>query len=510
MGVDQAIDITAAERRTLLALLERHLPDTTAWVYGSRAKWTATPQSDLDLVVFSTPEQRRQVGNLREAFDESSLPFRVDLFVWDEVSDSVRRRIEFERVALADKTEARDHNGWRNTHWGELVTLEYGRALRDYDTDQGLFRVFGTNGPIGWHDRPLSSGSTVVVGRKGAYRGIHYSPAPCFVIDTAFYLQPKVEIDIRWAYYTLLKQDINELDSGSAIPSTSRSDFYGLGVSVPQRSEQRAIAHILGTLDDKIELNRRMNATLELIGRALFKSWFVDFDPVHAKMEGRDSGLPREVADLFPDCLSESEVGKTPEGWDVSTIGDEVDAVGGATPSTKEPAFWENGTYCWATPKDLSALSSPVVLETSRKISAAGVEKISSGLLPAGTVLLSSRAPIGYLAIAEIPTAINQGFIAMVCNGRLSNIYVLFWCHENLDYIKGVAGGSTFSEISKKVFRPLPVIVPSAHVLAAYEELVCPLYHRIVANRKECMALVQARDLLLPRLVTGGIRATTR
>ena len=282
-------------------------------------------------------------------------------------------------------------------------------------------------------------------------------------------------------------------------------------IRVPRNiAEQRAIAHVLGTLDDRIELNHRMNATLEAMARALFKSWFVDFDPVRAKMEGRDSGLPKEVADLFPNGILESEVGQTPEGWAVSTIGDEVDTVGGATPSTKEPAFWENGTYYWATPKDLSALSSPVVLETSRKISAAGVQKISSGLLPAGTVLLSSRAPIGYLAIAEIPTAINQGFIAMVCNGRLPNVYVLFWCHENLDYIKGVAGGSTFSEISKKVFRPLPVIVPSEQVLAAYEDLVCPLYHRIVANTKECMALVQARDLLLPRLITGETRATTR
>ena len=201
----------------------------------------------------------------------------------------------------------------------------------------------------------------------------------------------------------------------------------------------------------------------------------------------------------------DSELGEIPEGWRVSEIGKEVDAVGGATPSTKEPTYWDKGRRHWATPKDLSKLSSPVLLETDRKITDVGVKKIGSGLLPVGTVLLSSRAPIGYLAIAEVPTAINQGFIAMVCKKRLPNIYVLFWCYENLDYIKGISGGSTFAEISKKVFRPVPVTVPSKEVLAAYDDVVHPLYDRIVANSKECAPLTQTRDLLLPKLMSGNI-----
>ena len=160
----------------------------------------------------------------------------------------------------------------------------------------------------------------------------------------------------------------------------------------PPIAEQRAIAHILGTLDDKIELNRRMNATLEAMARALFRSWFVDFDPVRAKMAGRDTGLPKEIADLFPDRLVDSELGEIPEGWDVSEIGAEVDAIGGGTPSTKEPVYWNGGQHCWATPKDLSKLSSPVLLETDRKITDAGVRKISSGASPTwdGTLVVAS------------------------------------------------------------------------------------------------------------------------
>ena len=330
MELDRNIDITAKQRKTVLALLERHLPNTAAWVYGSRAKWTSRPQSDLDMVVFATPVQASRVSDLREAFEESNLPFRVDLFVWDAVPEQFRKRIEAEHVVLRSiqmsRAQGREVSSqWQEVRWGDLVTLEYGRALRGYDTARGPFRVFGTNGPIGWHDEALCSDPSVIVGRKGAYRGIHYSSKPFFAIDTAFYLKPRREMDVRWAYYQLLTQDINGMDSGSAIPSTSRDEFYSLPLLLPPPPEQRAIAHILGTLDDKIELNRRMNETLEAMARALFKSWFVDFDPVRAKMEGHDPGLPQHIADLFPDRLVESELGQIPEGWETATLGDHVD-----------------------------------------------------------------------------------------------------------------------------------------------------------------------------------------
>src|SRR4030067_1144567 len=235
---------------------------------------------------------------------------------------------------------------WRDLRWGDLATLEYGRALRSYDTSSGRFRVFGTNGPIGWHDKALCSHPGVIIGRKGAYRGVHYSSAPFFVIDTAFYLEPKVEMDLRWAYYELLTQDINGMDSGSAIPSTSREAFYSLPVRVPPPDEQRTIACILRTLDDKIELNRRMNETLEAIARALFKSWFVDFDPVRAKAEGRDPRLPQPITDLFPARLVDSVLGEIPEGWEAQPFADTVEIIGGGTPKTSVAEYRNGGSRC--------------------------------------------------------------------------------------------------------------------------------------------------------------------
>jgi len=192
-------------------------------------------------------------------------------------------------------------------------------------------------------------------------------------------------------------------------------------------------------------------------------------------------------------------------GWVLSEIGKEVDAVGGATPSTKEPAYSDGGECHWATPKDLSKVASLVFLDTGRKITEAGVKTIRSGLLPIGTVLLSSRVPISYLAIAAVPTAVDQGDEALVCEKRLPNIFVLFWCYENLDSIRSIADGSIFAKISKKVFRPIPVTVPSKQTLTAYEGIVRPPYDCIVANTKEAVSFAQILDLLLPKLISGGI-----
>jgi type I restriction enzyme S subunit len=180
--------------------------------------------------------------------------------------------------------------------------------------------------------------------------------------------------------------------------------------------------------------------------------------------------------------------------------------VGGSTPSTKEPIYWQEGTIPWATPKDLASLSSPVLLKTERSITEAGLQQISSGLLPKGTVLLSSRAPIGYLAIAEMPVAINQGFIAIICNERISNHYVLQWLKQNMSIILGRANGTTFLEICKANFRPIPILLPPSNVLKQFNCTVEGLYQALVNNLAQNHTLSTLRDALLPKLISGQIR----
>jgi type I restriction enzyme, S subunit len=295
--------------------------------------------------------------------------------------------------------------------------------------------------------------------------------------------------------------------SGTTVKHTSPGRIRAFVFLRPPVREQMAIARILLTLESKIELNRQMNRTLQAMADALFRAWFVDFEPVRSKVQGRTpAGLSDQVAGVFPDSYEDSQLGAIPRGWEIAPIGALVRVVGGSTPSTTEPAFWEGGRHYWATPKDLSDLQDPVLLDTERQITDVGLRQIGSGLLPAGTVLLSSRAPIGYLAISEVPVAVNQGFIAMVCNARVSNQYVLHWARVNMDTIRGRANGTTFQEISKANFRPIPILVPPEPVMEVFTRTMDRLHRRVVGNLLESRTLAELRDTLLPKLLSGEVR----
>ena len=307
----------------------------------------------------------------------------------------------------------------------------------------------------------------------------------------------------NFLFYQLLlhENQIKSLATGAAQQNLSGEQVKNFILPFPPFHEQNKIANTLRALDDKIDLNRRTNETLEAMARALFRDWFVDFGPTRAKMAGEAPYLAPELWELFPDRLDDE---RKPEGSYISSIGDEADIVGGSTPSTSNPIFW-NGDHYWATPKDLSGLNSPVLSDTSRKITDEGLAQISSGLLPSGSVLLSSRAPVGYTAITTIPLAINQGFIGVKCTQNFSAPYVLLWMKESMELILQNANGSTFQEISKKNFRPLPIIKASHDLLKAFDAQSQGIFDKIIVNDAESRTLTQLRDLLLPKLMSGEI-----
>jgi len=257
---------------------------------------------------------------------------------------------------------------------------------------------------------------------------------------------------------------------GATMANLNSAILSALPVAVPPSDVQRAIARILGLLDDAIEGNHNTVATLSGLITATWQQSFA----------------------------SENDCPMLP-------IGDVALVVGGSTPRTNVEEFW-GGTLAWATPKDLSRLPSVPLLETERCITELGLQQISSGLLPAGTVLLSSRAPIGYLAIAEVPVAVNQGFIALVASERLSNLYLWQWLKTHLDEVKSRANGTTFLEISKANFRPMPIPVPPEHMVRSWTESANTQYRLIVAKERESRALARLRDLVLPKLLSGEIR----
>ena len=305
------------------------------------------------------------------------------------------------------------------------------------------------------------------------------------------------------------------INVGAVFSSLRCADVPKFELPIPPLDEQEAISGLLDDLDDKIELNRSMNETLEAMAQAIFRDWFVDFGPTRRKMDGAsdpvtimgglvsDPDRAQELAGLFPARLG--DVG-LPEGWEERPIGELAEIVGGSTPSTKAEEYWHGGRHCWATPKDLSKLAGLFLFDTERRITDAGLTKIGSGLSPSGTVLLSSRAPIGYLAIADEPTAVNQGFIAIRPSTNLPTSLALLWCQANMDRIKASANGSTFQEISKRNFRPLTVTRPSHKVIMTFDDIVAPMLDMIRARSRESYTLGATRDLLLPKLMSGEIQ----
>lgn len=391
------------------------------------------------------------------------------------------------------KSESITHSGIIDASKFQYISIKNHEKLKrsQLAQDDILFSMAGVH-----------LGKTAMV--KEEYLPANTNQAVCLIRIDPCRAHPK------FVFYSLRRAEVKHFalnaTSQSAQPNINLKDIGSISVPLPAIEDQKAIAHILGTLDDKIEINQKMNQTLEEIAKAIFKSWFVDFDPVRAKAEGRPTGLPPEISDLFPDELVDSEIGEIPKGWEVKTIADLADCVGGATPSTKNPEFWEGGKHTWTSPKDLSGSKSIHLLKTDRKITEAGLKKISSGLLPVGTVLLSSRAPVGYLALTTEPTAINQGYIALKPQSGIYNYFLLHWCESNLDEIKNRASGTTFAEISKAAFRPIPAIEPSNSAMKKFHHFVSPIYERVLAASKEMETLAELRDTLLPKLISGELR----
>lgn len=336
----------------------------------------------------------------------------------------------------------------------------------------------------------------------------------------------------EYVYYFVSSQKaINKLIQDSectGVPKINLAYLKSFPISLPSLSEQKDIIDILGSLNTKITLNRQINQTLEQMSQTLFKSWFVDFDPVidnaldagnpipealqsrtELRQKVRNSAdfkpLPANIRALFPAEFEETELGWVPKGWKISTAGDELVVKGGSTPSTSNADFWENGAIHWTSPKDLTGNDSKVLLDTSKKITELGLKKISSGLLPTDTVLMSSRAPIGYLALAKTPMAINQGYIAIPSSKNLSSEYIIYWLENIMDDIKGMAGGTTFAEISKSAFKTINLVIPSKNIVDEFTRLAHQHFEKVVSNTRQIAALTNLRDTLLPKLISGEL-----
>ena len=545
MGIaPTAIDVTADERRTVLALLNRHLPNTTAWAYGSRVKWTSRPESDLDLVVFARPEQSAPVAELREAFDESDLPFSVDLFVWDDVPESFRGKIEREHVVLADGCEKRTRRGkrgWKEYTVRELIdsgSLEIGDGYRAGNSELANSGTpFARAGNIrdGFHfddvdylpterlDRIRNKASMpgdVVFTSKGTVGRFAfvqedtprfvYSPQLCFWRSH----DPEL-IDPRFLFCWMSGREFFDQYKGVAGQTdmaeyVSLRDQRDMRITLPPVREQRAVAHVLGTLDDRITLNRRMNETLEAMARALFRSWFVDFDPVRARMEGRDPGLPGPLAGLFPDRLVDSGLGRIPEGWKVSTLENCLDVARGLSYKGSNlsdsgmamhnlNSIREGGGYKHDGLKYYDGPCKERYTAHPGDVIVANTEQGHDRLLVGHAAIVPGRHRSGlfthHLYRVRARKPLNSEYVCHLFNTAAMH-----------DAVSGYATGTTVNMLPVDALKIPGILVPEPRILAVFGTVAATIRGRTEAIHEESENLACLRDTLLPDLVSGELR----
>jgi len=292
---------------------------------------------------------------------------------------------------------------------------------------------------------------------------------------------------------------------GATMLNLNTSILSALPVVLPPLPEQHAIAAILGALDDKIELNRRMKQTLEAMAQALFKSWFVDFDPVRAKAEGRRPfGMDAETTALFPDSFEYSELGETPSGWELAPLSSVSEILSGGNPKTNVSAFW-GGDIPWVSVAD--TVPGPYITYTQKTITDGGVANSAAALLPPETVIITARGTVGNTALISKPMAINQSCYGLVGRAEIGQLFLLHLVRDHVSRLKAAAHGSVFETITRSTFDAVLVVRPANAAIHKFESQVRPLFDRILCNQRESAALADIRDALLPKLLSGEIRA---
>ena len=517
------VDAAPTDLETVRRILREHAPELEVRAFGSRVSWTARETSDLDLALMTDePLDAARMAVLRAAFTDSRLPFRVDVVDWAGVSDGFRKVIESEYVTLVGKGGRQGRRRWPRVTLGDCIRMndstyspkEAWPFVNYLDTGNITEnRVDGIHHLISGKDKIPSRArrkaqpgdilySTVRPNQK--HFGLLKEVPENFLASTGFSVfRGKAGIAHTGFIYWFLTQDhiVERLHtiaehSTSAYPSIRPSDIEALTLALPPLPEQRAIAGVLGALDGKIDLNRRMNETLEAMARALFKSWFVDFDPVRAKAEGRDTGLPDHIADLFPDRLVDSELGEIPEGWMPRRLEECFALIMGQSPPGNTyndhgeglPFFQGRTDFGFRYPENRKFCTEPTRIARS------------------GDTLVSVRAPVGDINMAWEKCCIGRGVAAL--RHKSDSISFTYYSVRSLQNSIGMYEhtGTVFGAINRKQFEAIQTLEPRSEVVETFDALASPLDCCIRNNVLGIRTLATLRDALLPKLVSGEVR----
>ncbi len=351
----------------------------------------------------------------------------------------------------------------------------------------------------------------IVFGRKGSVDRsafVKAEQAGWFLGSDGIRLRPPKTCNALFVAYHFqspaTKSWLIQHSTGTTMASLNQGTIERVPILLPPLREQLAISHILGTIDDKIELNRRMNETLEAMVRAIFKSWFIDFDPVRAKMAGRPTGLSPEIEELFPDGMVDSELGEIPRGWKVCPFSGIVRIIGGGTPKTSVQEYW-NGEIPWFSVADAPSEGEFFVINTEKRITQKGFESSAACLIKEGATIISARGTVGKLALVGVPMAINQSCYGLY-GVEAGSAFIYCATHSLVSVLKQRSHGSVFNTITRDTLSCINYIAPTKIALDSFERVVDPFMKRIKNNLFESCTLSDLRDMLLPKLISGKLR----
>jgi len=447
---------------------------------------------------------------------------------------------------------------WISTTVGEYSPFIYGKAIKKADQLNEGISVYGSNGVYAFSAEALVEQHAVIIGRKGSVGKVHLSTKPCWISDTAFYTTKDTREEAYFVYYLLSSLGLEDMNTDAAVPGLNRNNAHRLEIKIPSTVEERvALVEPLINLDKKIELNRQTNQTLEQIAQAIFKSWFVDFEPTRAKIIAKEQGANpatqelaaqaiicgaitleqlekleqnlettlqnainekltqdnqapskaeqlKATAALFPNELVGSELGDIPVGWEVKPLSKMVELIGGGTPKRSEPTYW-GGNICWFSVKDAPSDGDVFVIDTDEKITEAGLNGSSTKLLPLGTTIITARGTVGRLALTGVITAMNQscyGIRGIEGTGPYLNYLQI---HRAVETLQQNTHGAVFDTITRTTFETVFQAQANVEIRECFEKLVAPIFEKIKSNLQQISVLSELRDTLLPKLLSGEL-----
>lgn len=382
---------------------------------------------------------------------------------------------------------------WKTLSLGKVLTFQRGFDITKDEQREGPYFVISSSGPKSTHLDFKVEGPGVIIGRKGSLGTVFFSASDFWPHDTTLWVKDFHGNDPRFAFYFLQTMGFERLDAGASNPSLNRNHIHTLPVYWPTVSIQKQIASILSSYDELIENCHRRIQILEEMARALYREWFIEFRfPGHEAMA--------RVA---------SPLGDIPEGWEVKPVSESFVILGGGTPSRAESSFWDEGAIQWYSPSDLTGAGTMFIEDSGDHITDRGLAGSSAKLFPARSVMLTSRATIGAIAINTYEASTNQGFITCLPNNRVPLVFLYHWLKDNVPTFQRMASGATFKEISRGVFKTIDFLLPPEIIVSKFEALASPMTDQILAAQRQVRNLRQSRDLLLPRLLSGEIELVT-